>query len=328
MSLQDNLKELDTLRRLLLVGEQQAAFGQFIRHARKSRGMTQEHLADATGIAKSYLSQIETGYASPPRDPKVRQLARALGLDEEELLTRAHLAQLPDDVRDRIRALVDVFDSTEDRIRELLRVWREAGGTTGGGAETDGEAPAEDASIDLDALHRSGLLRHMAERAAWRPPLTPTRVRPIPVINKVAAGYPQEFSDLGYPVGVADEYIVVPADLEDPNAFGVRVVGDSMEPRYHEGDVVVFSPAKEVASGDDCFVRFSRGSAPGDAESTFKRVFFDAPEQMRLQPLNERYAPELAKPSDIEGIFRAVARYERLAPPDEPPGRPGARPRA
>ena len=72
----------------------------------------------------------------------------------------------------------------------------------------------------------------------------PPTSRLIPVINKVAAGYPEDFSDLDYPVGVADDYIRCP-DLHDPNAFAVRVVGDSMEPKFCEGDIVVFSPAAE-----------------------------------------------------------------------------------
>ena len=43
-----------------------------------------------------------------------------------------------------------------------------------------------------------------------------------------------------YPVGIADDYVRCP-DLHDANAFAVRVVGDSMEPRFHEGDIVIFS---------------------------------------------------------------------------------------
>lgn len=43
-----------------------------------------------------------------------------------------------------------------------------------------------------------------------------------------------------------------------------------MLPDYREGDVVVFSPARAVASGSDCFVRLEP-----DHESTFKRVFFE-----------------------------------------------------
>jgi phage repressor protein C with HTH and peptisase S24 domain len=96
-------------------------------------------------------------------------------------------------------------------------------------------------------------------------------------------------------------------DLHDPNAFAVRVVGDSMEPRYHEGDIVVFSPATEVRSGDDCFIRFTEPH-----ETTFKRVYFEKEDRIRLQPRNERYSPQVLDGNRIDGIYRAVSRYERL----------------
>jgi phage repressor protein C with HTH and peptisase S24 domain/DNA-binding XRE family transcriptional regulator len=312
MGLKDNLNELDALRQMLEASQEQAAFGREVRRARKSRGLTLDDLAAATGIAKSYLSQIETGYAAPPRDDKVRRIAAALGLDAESLLALAHVGQMPEDLKARMRRLREVFDSTEEVIRGLLGAEGEAGGKTDDkakGEATEAGAPA----VDLDSLHRSGLLNHLAE---WGEPhgaaLRRAKVRQIPVINKVAAGYPAEFTDLGYPVGVADEYVACPADLDDPNAFAVRVVGDSMEPKYREGDVVILSPAAAVKSGDDCFVRFSGGAAGDGAQATFKRVFFDAEDQVRLQPLNERHPPVVVKPSDIGDVFRAVARYERL----------------
>ena len=176
--------------------------------------------------------------------------------------------------------------------------------------------------LDLDALHQSGLLHHLAEwgdqppgetsAKAGRPETRGAALRSVPIINKVAAGYPQEFTDLGYPVGVADDYVSVPAELDDPNAFAVRVVGDSMQPKYHAGDIVIFSPAANVDSGADCFVRFAVTGGPRDDEVTFKRVFFDPGDTIRLQPINEQYAPTLVKPNQIAGIFRAIARYERL----------------
>ncbi len=301
MSLKDNLRELAALRQTFGVGLERIDFGDRVRQARKNRGMTLDDLAGATGIAKSYLSQIETGYAPPPRDDKIRRIADALGMDGDALVAEAHMAQLPDDVKERMARMRSIFDTTESVIRKLLA---EAGGTEGG--REGGRA------VDLDALHASGLLHHLAEWGDAKAPPATQKVRPVPVINRVAAGYPQEFTDLGYPVGVADEYVAGPAELVDPHAFALRVIGDSMVPRYREGDVVIFSPAAAVESGADCFVRFAVEAARGGGESTFKRVFFDAEDQVRLQPLNERYAPTVVAPSDIEGIFRAVARYERL----------------
>ena len=314
MGLKDNLRELEALRRMLAVGQEAKAFGREIRSARTNRGMTLDALAAATGIAKSYLSQIETGYAPPPRDEKVRKIAAALGMDEEALVAQAQLTQLPEGLKDRMARLREVFDSTEEVIRALLAAG--TGPAAGDAALNHGMCPTPEASdvagLDLDALHQSGLLHHLAEWGEPRGESGRRVLRPIPVINKVAAGYPQEFTDLGYPVGIADEYVAAPPELSDPNAFAVRVVGDSMEPKYHEGDIVIFSPAAQVRSGDDCFVRFAMTGRATDGESTFKRVFFDAQDAIRLQPLNERHAPSQVRPADVAGIFRAIARYEKL----------------
>jgi len=130
--------------------------------------------------------------------------------------------------------------------------------------------------------------------------------RLVPVINKVEAGYPRDFDDLDYPVGVADDYVRCP-DVHDPNTFAVRVVGDSMEPKFREGDIVVFSPAAEVHNGDDCFVRFAEPH-----ETTFKRVFFEPDNKVRLQPRNEKYSPTIVDGKRINGLYRAVIKYEKL----------------
>ena len=93
----------------------------------------------------------------------------------------------------------------------------------------------------------------------------------MPVINRVSAGYPKDFTDLSYPKGVADDYVGCP-DVHDPDAFAARVSGDSMTPKYREGEIVIFSPSAAAKSGDDCFVRFE------DGHTTFKRVFFESDE--------------------------------------------------
>ena len=334
MGLDENLKELETLRRVLGLSGEGTSFGRWVRLARTKRGLTLEALSEATGMAKSYLSQIETAYAPPPRDDKVRRLADALGIDPDGLVARAHLSQMPDKVKEGLARLSEVFDSTEEVMRALVAARdavrqdqaARAAATPEGQAAPEGQgegaaaaAPADgakpggrDVSVDLDALHRSGLLHQLAEWGDARVESRRGGVRAVPIINRVSAGYPQEFTDLGYPVGIADAYVSAPVELADPNAFAVRVVGDSMEPRYHEGDVVIFAPSAGVQSGDDCFVRFAMTGGPIDGESTFKRVFFDAEDRVRLQPLNERYAPTVVKPSEIAAIFRAAARYEQL----------------
>ena len=131
----------------------------------------------------------------------------------------------------------------------------------------------------------------------------------VPVVNRVSAGYPKDFTDLSYPPRVADDYVSCP-DLHDRDAFGARVQGDSMTPKYREGDIVIFSPALAPRDGDDCFVRFA------DGQTTFKRVFYEAADNgasvLRLQPRNEKYRPQVVPSEKITGLYRAVYRYQRV----------------
>jgi phage repressor protein C with HTH and peptisase S24 domain len=159
----------------------------------------------------------------------------------------------------------------------------------------------------LDDAYLSGVLHELVERSAGN--VEHVRTNAVPVINRVSAGYPKDFTDLCYPKGVADDYVGCP-DVADRDAFAARVHGDSMTPKYREGDIVIFSPAAAPRDGDDCFVRFA------DGQTTFKRVFFETGEGgkpvMRLQPRNEKYRPQVVPGDAISGLYRAVYRYQRV----------------
>jgi len=172
-------------------------------------------------------------------------------------------------------------------------------------------------ALNLDELYANGELRKLVEtisptgrtRSVAEPsPVTP--LREIPLINKVAAGYPRSFTDLEYPARIADEYVRCP-DITDPDAFAARVIGDSMAPTYVEGDIVVFSPAKQVKDGSDCFVRLEP-----DHEMTFKRVYFegggDPPRKIRLQPVNNFYAARTVPREVVAGLYAAAAMIRRV----------------
>ncbi|HYE02483.1 MAG TPA: LexA family transcriptional regulator [Phycisphaerales bacterium] len=149
--------------------------------------------------------------------------------------------------------------------------------------------------------------RDHAPASAFRPPraLAPHLPVAVPLINSVAAGYPADFTDLGYPARVADQYVPAP-DTSDPDAFAARVVGDSMAPDYREGDIVIFSPARPVKTGCDCFVRLEP-----DHQTTFKRIYFesapDGSQLIRLQPLNSSYPPQLLPRESIAGLYAATS---------------------
>ncbi len=61
-------------------------FGQQIRMLRKKQGITQEKLAELTGIDYSYLNMIEAGKKNPSLK-RIAKLARVLKVSLPELFT-------------------------------------------------------------------------------------------------------------------------------------------------------------------------------------------------------------------------------------------------
>jgi phage repressor protein C with HTH and peptisase S24 domain len=116
--------------------------------------------------------------------------------------------------------------------------------------------------------------------------------------------YPKDFTDLSYPQN--DDCITMPG-TQDRDAFAARVSGDSMEPMFSTGDIVIFSPAAAPRNGDDCFVRFD------DGQTTFKRVFFEADgkgkSEIRLQPRNHKHRPQIVSSERITGMWKAMFKY-------------------
>lgn len=278
-------------------------FGSVLRQRRALLSLSLAEVADRVGCAKSYLSAIETGRKGPPAEPIIERLESALSMRSGELLAHAQWDQTPSDIRADLESLRK-RDQHARMLAKLLSLSAQQG-------------------TSLDELYASGALKSVIDHLdpdhveeSGRPEMKPERSRDeigigamlpteVPVVNKVTAGYPADFTDMGYPARTGDEYIRTP-DLNDPDAFAARVVGDSMEPTYQEGDIVVFSPAKQVESGTDCFVRLEP-----DSQSTFKRVYFErddsGTELIRIQPINNAYPPRTVPREQVAGLYVGVS---------------------
>jgi repressor LexA len=287
--------------------------GQIVHARRAELGLTLQALSALAGCTKSYLSSIENERReNPPGEALLAKIERALGLDAGVLVHAARWQSTPESIRDEFASLRRKGAAAE-RLAALLR----------GDAARPGQ---------LDRLYRSGTLGKLieeisggdaggVERGTGRSPTAgPERAGPrllplqVPLINLVPAGSAREFTDLGYPAGAADEYVRAP-DIGDPDAFAARVTGDSMLPEYREGDIVVFSPARVVKSGMDCYARLLP-----DHETTFKRVYFErginGAEVIRLQPLNSAYPPRVLEREAVDGLCAAVTVTRPVAAPD------------
>ena len=92
------------------------------------------------------------------------------------------------------------------------------------------------------------------------------RYKPVPIIGTVAAGLPmlaaEDFSD-----GVR-----VDEDDWEPGIVALRIQGDSMEPDYPDGSVILVRPTDSASAGDLVIAIRLRDDATNDSEATFKRL--------------------------------------------------------
>jgi lexA repressor len=78
--------------------------------------------------------------------------------------------------------------------------------------------------------------------------------------------------------------------------FGLRVKGDSMYPKYLEGDTVILRKQSTCDSGDDCAVLVN-----GD-EATLKQILLRDGGSVELHPINPAYPPRTYTTAEVEAI--------------------------
>lgn len=119
----------------------------------------------------------------------------------------------------------------------------------------------------------------------------------VPLISWTTAGKWAETQDPHTP-GEAEEWIVSTATV-GPNAFALRVIGDSMEPKIPDGSIVIIDPSRSYQHGSIVLAK-----RVNDQEATLKQLWYDGAVP-KLRPLNPRYAI-LDMPNDTRIIGVAV----------------------
>jgi phage repressor protein C with HTH and peptisase S24 domain len=100
-----------------------------------------------------------------------------------------------------------------------------------------------------------------------------------------------------------------PASLNGvPSAYAVYVVGASMEPRYHPGEVVLVHPGKPVNVG--AYVLVQRRGKAGEAPlAVIKRLVKRTPAKVTLEQFNPARTFDI-KATDLVSIHRVVGSGE------------------
>lgn len=126
----------------------------------------------------------------------------------------------------------------------------------------------------------------------------------VPLINSVQAGNYVCFVDNHHPGDGGMEMIVTSAPV-GRHTYALKVSGDSMEPEFTDGQILIIEPELEPMPGDFVIARLVDGE-----ETTFKQLVKDGPEWF-LKPLNDRYPIRPLGNATIVGVLRAVEKRYR-----------------
>ena len=121
----------------------------------------------------------------------------------------------------------------------------------------------------------------------------------IPLIGFAEAGASGYFDDAGFPVGKGWDEIAFPA-VTDEHAYALEISGESMQPAYRDGDVIIVSPAAPVRRGDRVVVKTASG------EIMVKELKRQTAKQVELKSLNADHPERTLSLEEVVWIARIV----------------------
>lgn len=122
--------------------------------------------------------------------------------------------------------------------------------------------------------------------------------RAIPIVGMARAGADGFFDEQGFPVG-AEETVRFP-DLGDERVYALEIAGDSMEPVFRAGDIVIVQPGVSVRRGDRVVVRTHAGEVMAKAMGRRNE------QNVELISLNPSHAPRTLPVTEIDWIARIL----------------------
>ena len=131
-------------------------------------------------------------------------------------------------------------------------------------------------------------------------PTTGTRPpRRIPLIGLAQAGGDGFFDDAGFPVGGGWDEVGLP-EIGDLHAYALEISGESMEPVFRDGDMVVISPAAPIRRGDRVVARTIAG------EVMAKQIVRRSAKRVELKSLNPAHRDRSFDLVEIAWLHRVI----------------------
>lgn len=127
----------------------------------------------------------------------------------------------------------------------------------------------------------------------------------VPIVGEVKGGDDGYLDELQYPVGHGEGTVDYPT--ADPNAYALRVRGDSMHPRYRAGEFIVVEPSIAAVPGDDVVVSMK------DGRKLLKELNWERDGEIQLLSVNNHFGPLTLQKSDVQYVQLVAGRVRRSA---------------
>jgi phage repressor protein C with HTH and peptisase S24 domain len=121
----------------------------------------------------------------------------------------------------------------------------------------------------------------------------------VPLLGFAQAGSGGFFDEGGFPAGDGWDEIAFPS-VDDAHAYALEISGQSMEPAYRDGDIIVVSPAAPVRRGDRVVVRTR------DGEVMAKELKRKTAKSVELKSLSAGHEDRTLAMSDVLWMARIV----------------------
>lgn len=132
-------------------------------------------------------------------------------------------------------------------------------------------------------------------------PQQPAQKPTIPVVGCAQAGQNGYFDDAGYPQGEGWDYVDLPGlTPKDQSTYALEISGDSMEPLYRNGDIIVVSPEGNIRKGDRVIAKTS------DGQVMVKELSRKTTSKIELKSLNPDHDDIILEQSQTEWIARVL----------------------
>jgi phage repressor protein C with HTH and peptisase S24 domain len=116
--------------------------------------------------------------------------------------------------------------------------------------------------------------------------VVPLKEGVVPVVGMAKLGMNGYFEAIDYPAGHGDGHVLISSS--DPDAYALKVVGDSMEPRIRSGEYVLIEPGKCYMAGDEVLVQFQDGIA---IQTMIKVFMYERDGACRFISVNDSHQP-------------------------------------